>query len=403
MTTHPDYPEKSCSIARLVTHPKFVAAVLAGEKTQQRRDGIYAYPGETFELEGIQFKGQFETEIDVKHSVIQQVSVAIKQLDVSDDKNRIAINQAQGELNWSKTKGLSKPSKIVWHKLKIKAIPIEAGELEFLWFAQQLTLLEKAHIPLLGGALDINQFNWRKHNTEQPAVYFSGGIHELSLEQLSTALDWTPLSGYISGSIPSVDYKDKTLTVNGGLTIKVFDGVIKINKLASSGLFTDFSKFYLDMELDNLDLYALTQKFKMGEMEGRVSGFITDLYLENGSPVTFYAWIGTPDNDDSRHRISQKAVQNIASIGGGGAADVISKGFLRFFDSFGYERLGFGCYLHQGVCQLMGVEAAEQGYYIIKGEGIPRIDVLGYNPQVDWAVLMQRLSRISTTDNVVIE
>jgi hypothetical protein len=53
MTTN--YPEKTCDISRLVTHPKLVAAALAGAKTQQRRDGLYAYPDETFELEGINF------------------------------------------------------------------------------------------------------------------------------------------------------------------------------------------------------------------------------------------------------------------------------------------------------------------------------------------------------------
>jgi len=38
MTQPPDgYPEKTCSIDRLVTHPKLVAAALSGTKTQQRR------------------------------------------------------------------------------------------------------------------------------------------------------------------------------------------------------------------------------------------------------------------------------------------------------------------------------------------------------------------------------
>jgi hypothetical protein len=49
------YPEKTCSIDRLVTHPKLVAATKAGTKTQQRRNGIYGYPGETFDLEGMSF------------------------------------------------------------------------------------------------------------------------------------------------------------------------------------------------------------------------------------------------------------------------------------------------------------------------------------------------------------
>ncbi|QSA98452.1 ASCH domain-containing protein [Methylococcus sp. EFPC2] len=53
MTT--EYPAKTCDIERLVRHPKLVDAVKAGRKTQQRRDGLYAYPGETFELDGLRF------------------------------------------------------------------------------------------------------------------------------------------------------------------------------------------------------------------------------------------------------------------------------------------------------------------------------------------------------------
>ena len=50
-----NYPEKTCSIDRLVTHPKLVAATLAGTKTEQRRNGVYGYPNEEFALEGVTF------------------------------------------------------------------------------------------------------------------------------------------------------------------------------------------------------------------------------------------------------------------------------------------------------------------------------------------------------------
>ena len=50
-----EYPEKTCEIDRLVTREKLVAAALQGRKTQQRRDGIYGYPGETFQLDGVSF------------------------------------------------------------------------------------------------------------------------------------------------------------------------------------------------------------------------------------------------------------------------------------------------------------------------------------------------------------
>jgi len=50
-----DYPEKTCSIDRLVCHPKLVEAAINGSKTEQRRDGVYGWPGERFSLNGIEF------------------------------------------------------------------------------------------------------------------------------------------------------------------------------------------------------------------------------------------------------------------------------------------------------------------------------------------------------------
>ncbi len=49
------FPEKTCAIDRLIRHPKLVAAAKSGGKTQQRRNGIYAYPGETFKLDTVEF------------------------------------------------------------------------------------------------------------------------------------------------------------------------------------------------------------------------------------------------------------------------------------------------------------------------------------------------------------
>lgn len=56
VTDSNDYPGKTCTIDRLVRHKKLVDAALEGRKTEQRRDGIYGYPGETFELAGRPFE-----------------------------------------------------------------------------------------------------------------------------------------------------------------------------------------------------------------------------------------------------------------------------------------------------------------------------------------------------------
>ena len=50
-----NYPEKTCSIERLVTIPEDVKKVLEGKKWATRRNGVYAYPGETMTLEGKEY------------------------------------------------------------------------------------------------------------------------------------------------------------------------------------------------------------------------------------------------------------------------------------------------------------------------------------------------------------
>ena len=56
MANSSDYPEKTCTIDRLVRHKRLVEAAVEGKKTEQRRDGIYGYPGEIFDLEGHTFE-----------------------------------------------------------------------------------------------------------------------------------------------------------------------------------------------------------------------------------------------------------------------------------------------------------------------------------------------------------
>jgi hypothetical protein len=36
-----------------------------------------------------------------------------------------------------------------------------------------------------------------------------------------------------------------------------------------------------------------------------------------------------------------------------------------------------------------------RGYYLVKGSGVPRIDVVGYRNTVSWPRLMQQLSAIT--------
>ena len=114
------------------------------------------------------------------------------------------------------------------------------------------------------------------------------------------------------------------------------------------------------------------------------------------SPVAFDARLQTPKGDKSRHRISAKAVSSLSNVGGGGGGVVqaLQSGVLKFFDEYSYDKLGLRCRLRNDICEMSGIEPAGAGYYIVKGAGIPRIDIVGNAGRVRWSQLM---SSIATT------
>jgi hypothetical protein len=128
------------------------------------------------------------------------------------------------------------------------------------------------------------------------------------------------------------------------------------------------------------------------------------LELFNWSPVAFDARLYSTPKDRSPHLISQKAVTRISSIGGGsgGVTKALQSGVLRFFDQFRYDRVGIACQLRNEVCLMAGVEPVGEGYYLVKGKGLPRIDIIGNAGRVDWPQLVTQIVAGMASDNVIV-
>ena len=51
--------------------------------------------------------------------------------------------------------------------------------------------------------------------------------------------------------------------------------------------------------------------------------------------------------------------------------------------------------LRDGVCQFEGVEPAKGGgYVVVKGTGIPSVQVIGYNRRIDWNLFVSRVRAV---------
>jgi len=228
-----------------------------------------------------------------------------------------------------------------------------------------------------------------------------GFIKPVSLELISRHFNWPPLNGQLSAVIPATSYNEKYLKIGGAMMLKVFDGTIIVKNLEVIEPLKSYAQLSANIDLNNLDLQLLTKTYNFGEIHGRVEGKLAHLKMEAWQPVAFDAYIRTPEDDNSSHKISQRAIDNLSSLGG--ASGLLSRSFLSFFKTFRYSKLGLGCRLKNNICRMSGVEQKGNSYYIVKGGGLPRIDVMGFQKQVDWQVLISRLQTIQQANEVIIE
>jgi hypothetical protein len=235
-------------------------------------------------------------------------------------------------------------------------------------------------------------------------VRFDAEIRPISVARLSLAFGWPEFQGTLAGSIPGLQLRQGVVTLDGNLEATVFDGQVVVRGLSLSDPLGKFPRMRASIGINDLDLALVTQTFSFGMITGRLSGWIADLETFGWMPEAFDAFLFTPPDDRSKHRISQRAVTNLSSIGGGSGGSVaaaLQGGFLKFFDDFGYKRLGLSCRLANDVCIMGGVEKTAGGYYIVKGAGLPRIDVIGSQTRVAWTTLVRQLGSVMESEIVV--
>jgi hypothetical protein len=214
---------------------------------------------------------------------------------------------------------------------------------------------------------------------------------------LAKAFGWPEFSGQLAATIPGVTLKDNVLRFDGVVESEVFGGRISGSNIRLQDPLGNFPQLFADVRARDLDLGLVTSTFEVGSITGKLEADILGLELFGWSPVAFNARLATPQGDKSRHRISAKAVSSLSNVGGGGGGVVqaLQSGVLKFFDEYSYDKLGITCKLRDDVCEMSGIEPAGVGYYIVKGSGLPRIDIVGSSGRVKWSQLM---SSIATTD-----
>ncbi|MDO9012742.1 MAG: hypothetical protein Q7U78_13195 [Gallionella sp.] len=339
--------------------------------------------------------GRADVDVQYRNDAVQSLRLGLHDVGILDAAQRFSLLGVNSAIDWQAD--AASTAQIDFSGGALLGVPLQAGQ----WTVNMKGLdfaVPQAELAILDGKLDLRNL----HIYQQADAWrweFAGSLLPISMEQFSEAAGLPRMLGTLAGRIPRVSYDGNEINVDGALLFNVFDGTVVATHLKLANPFGRTPQLSGDLAMRNLDLDLLTRTFSFGNMQGRLDGDVNNLQLQDWQPSRFDAYLYSSAGSYPR-KISQRAVQNISALGGAGAAAAIQRSYLRFFENFGYERIGWSCVLRNGVCAMGGIEGSNSGTYaIIKGGGIPAISVMGYNRNVSWRELLTRLKRV-TQNNV---
>ncbi|MCX7186241.1 MAG: hypothetical protein NTW57_03165 [Methylophilales bacterium] len=347
-------------------------------------------------LSNIEVGGKAALQFSIKNAELKSFELGLHHIDVADINQKFAFYNINASLPWS----YDEPKGIMFSFDSGELLNLPLAKTNIVATVNRFSLTSNnIRLPILDGALSLsdvsaariaNQWYWHLRVKLEP----------ISMADFSSRLSLPRMDGTASAEIPLVTYAGGRLTTDGSLQLKVFNGTATVSQLVMQNPLGTTPKLNADIALRNFDLGALTRTFSFGAIEGKLDGDIKQLELQNWKPVKFDAVIQSSAGRYPR-KISQRAVENISSLGGAGAAVAIQRSFLHFFEQFNYQAIGLNCKLRNDVCTMGGIASTPGGYVIVKGSGIPAITVMGYNQTVAWTDLLARIKRVTTGNTII--
>jgi hypothetical protein len=129
-----------------------------------------------------------------------------------------------------------------------------------------------------------------------------------------------------------------------------------------------------------------------------LKGHIRNFELAYSQPQKFDLLLETVNKKGIPQRISVKAVENIAQIGGGQSPFMgLAGAFGSFFKKFPYKKIGIRAYLENDVFTINGTIREDGTEYLVKRGSFSGVNVVNQNPEnrISFKDMVKRTKRIT--------
>lgn len=351
-------------------------------------------------LGDLDMRGRAGLRVQVAEGRLSRADLSLEGVDVQAPGGRFGFEGLYGGLRFATAGQVD--SALGWRGGTLYGLRFGAARLPVCSRDGVLAFQAPVTLPMMGGTLRFEDVAIRPPAGEAGLdMRFALLIDGIDFGQVSQTVGLPAFQGTLSGRIPRAHYANEWMDFDGGLSMRLFDGRVDFSALSLERPFGTAPSLSANIAFEDLDLLRLTEVLDVGSITGRLDGRIVGLRLVDWTPVAFDARFDADPAaaraKGAKQRISQRAVQNISSVGDASFVSSLQGRLIGLFDDFGYARLGIGCRLVNEVCRMSGLDGAgseNNAFTIVAGAGIPRLDVVGYNRDVAWPTLVERLAAV---------
>ncbi len=284
--------------------------------------------------------------------------------------------------------------------LSLPFLPEQPLEIPLDAVPNRLSVPSSTILRVPGGKIELGPVLLGDVYSSQPSIETSLTLDAMELGPLLRGIWPRPVGETIEGKLRTIRLEKNVVQTEGDLRAKVFGGEILISGLGASRLFTSAPLFKLNAWCEDLRLDLLTGETAFGKIEGILEGYINDLEVAFGQPQKFDLLLQTARKEGIPQKMSQRAVDSIAQIGGGQSPFMGVAGMMTsFFKEFPYEKIGIRAILENDVFRVHGTIRENGTEYYVKGSGLPRVNVVNMNPdnRISFKDMVKRIRRITTS------
>ncbi|MFC1863004.1 hypothetical protein ACFL1Z_03525 [Thermodesulfobacteriota bacterium] len=358
-------------------------------------------------LSEIAVSGDISTKLEIsikENDPTVKGSFFLKNSDISYKNNRLSFRSIDLDLPIYYKQGrpdvMDSPIKgeLSIDSISVHMIPEQGISLSLEAGPNLLKIPSQTTLKVSGGTVNIAPLIIKDIFTSKPKAETAITINNIDLDTLISGFIPYSVGGKINGTLEPLILEGSAITTKGEITATPFNGEITLSHIGAEGIFGSSPVFKLDTTWKDLNLSDITTGTSFGKIRGILSGYVNNLEIAHGQPQRFDLLLETVKRDNVPQRISIKAVDNIAMIGGGQSPFIGLAGtFASLFKEFPYEKIGIQSSLENDVFKINGTIKENGLEYIIKRGGFSGVNIVNQNPgnRISFKDMVKRIQRIN--------